>query len=318
MKIAFIGGFDRLYDEEGKARSFEKLGCEVLRIDLRTFTEASLQKIKDWSPDLIMSPKYEITPEHLQAELFAYAKRNGVKTAAWHPDLYHFPGIVAGRNRFATITNKMGLWACDYVFTPDGASDSDVLYERCGINHHLIRQAPYDETVGLNDSVDVSDLTDKKEIPILFVGSMYDSTDQFRRYLLGFVNEVYGDKFLWLGTSEHQVREERLSSVIARSKIVLGDSVYFPGYWSNRIYESIGRGGFVIHPFVPGIEKEFEDGKECVFYNRWNFDDLKSKIDYYLENDKERSMISKKGMERIQKEHTLLHRCKEILEIING
>lgn len=316
MKIVFIGGFDRLYDEEGKAKSFEKLGCTVLRIKETSFSKKDLDNIKSWEPDLIISAKYLIKEELLK-QLFSFSKEKGIKTIAWHPDLYHFPCPVANELRLAMIANKHGLWEADYVFTPDGCSDSYKFYERCGINHRLIRQAPYDETVGVYSDSDISDLTTKEEIPILFVGSMYDINDPFRKYMVKFLQDEYGDKFLWLGQTEHQVREERLSTLISKTKIVIGESLYFPGYWSNRVYESIGRGGFVIHPYVPGIEEEFEDGEECVFYNRWDFQELKKKIDYYLNNDEERSIITKKGMDRVKKDHTLLNRCKEILEIVN-
>ena len=316
MKIAFIGGFDRLYDEEGKARSFEKLGCEVLRITESGFSRDDLEKIKSWGPDVIMSAKFLIEPSLLE-DLFSFAKQNGVKTAAWHPDLYHFPTPVANELRLAMISNRHGLWQADYVFSPDGCSDSHKFYERCNVNHRLIRQAPYDETVGWYSKSDISDLTTKEEVPILFIGSMYNISDPFRKYMINFLQNQYGDDFLWLGQTEHQVREERLSTLISKTKIVVGESLYFPGYWSNRVYESIGRGGFVLHPYVPGIEQEFEDGEECVFYNRWDFNDLKSKIDYYLENEDKRSIISDKGMQRVKKDHTLLNRCEQILEILN-
>ena len=100
----------------------------------------------------------------------------------------------------------------------------------------------------------------------------------------------------------------------------MGESFYWPGYWSNRIYESIGRGGLTIHPYVPGLEEEFEEGEECIFFNRWNFEDLFSKIDYYLDkaNGEERETIIEKGMERVRKDHTLLNRCNQIMDILNG
>jgi len=316
LKIVFIGNFDRLYDEEGKARSFEILGCDVVRITESSFSKNDLNNIKLLKPDIILSAKFLIR-EDLLKDLFSFAKKEAIKTVAWHPDLYHFPSPVANQLRLAMITNRQGLWAADYVFSPDGCSDSNKLYKRCEINHHLIRQAPYHDTVGIYCKSDISDLTTKSVIPILFVGSMYNISDPFRIHMIKFLQQHYGEDFLWLGQTEHQVREERLSTLISKTKIVLGDSVYYPGYWSNRIYESIGRGGFVIHPYVPGIEEDFKENEECVFYNRWDFSDLKNKIDYYLKHKDERSIISKKGLERVKKDHTLLNRCKQILEILN-
>jgi len=317
MRIAFIGGFDRLYDEEGKARSFEKLGCEVLRVSEVGFDDSSLNKIKEWSPDVVMSAKFLIEPS-LRDDLFKHCRDNFIKTAAWHPDLYHYGPPVAGEQRLAWINNKAGLYAADYVFSPEGGEMNDRLYRRLGIKHHTVRQAPFDETVKIVNSADVSDLTDKESIDILFIGSMYQIADQFRPALVSFLQSEFNDRFLWLGQTEHQVREERLSTIISKTKIVMGESFYYPGYWSNRVYETIGRGGFILHPYVPGLEEEFEEGKECVFFDRWNFSDLQNKINYYLDpaNEWERKSIVRNGMERVKKDHTLLNRCKQIMEIL--
>lgn len=319
MKLAFIGGFERLYDEEGKAKSFEKIGCDVLRIPENAFAESDIDKIISYQPDVIISAKYVIRDD-LRDKLFSVAKEKNITTIAWHPDLYHYPSLIGKENRLATITNKVGPYSCDYVFSPDGCLDSKKLYNKCGINHYTIRQAPYHETVGKYSNADISDIVTREEIPILFVGELYNAGDPFRSYLLSLLDSKYGRDFCWLGKSEHQVREERLSTVISRTKIVIGESAYFPGYWSNRIYESIGRGGLTIHPYVPGLEEEFEDGKECIFFNRWNFEDLFSKIDYYLDkaNGNERESIIEKGIERVREDHTLLNRCNQIMDILNG
>jgi hypothetical protein len=317
MRIAFIGGFDRLYDEEGKAKSFEKLGCQVLRVNESTFNRDSFDAIKGWKPDVVMSPKFLIGQAE-RDELFEYCRQHNIKTAAWHPDLYHYGPAVVNENRIALINNRLGPYGAEYVFSPDGCASSDTLYRRLGIKHHTIRQAPYHETVGKFDGSDISDILEGDSIDIVFVGQVYNIPDQFRPVLLEFLNQNYGKRFLWVGKTEHEVREERLSTLISKAKVVIGESFYYPGYWSNRVYEAIGRGGFVIHPYVPGLEKDFEEDKECVFFDRWNFSELHSKLEYYLDpsNEEERKAIASNGMARVSKDHTLLNRCKQIMEIL--
>tara|TARA_R110000782_G_scaffold184388_2_gene274728 strand:+ start:94703 stop:95680 length:978 start_codon:yes stop_codon:yes gene_type:complete len=318
-KIAFIGGFDRLYDEEGKAKSFEALGYEVGRFKEVGFNEQSFKDLIAFKPDMVMSPKYGINPEIL-VQLFQYCKEEGVITTAWHPDLYHYGPNIAGENRMRMVANRIGLWGCDFVFSPDGGLDSKRFYDSCNVNHHLIRQAPYHETVGHNTSADISHITTKEVVPILFVGSSYQIPDEFRAYMITSLRNRYGNDFLWLGKGEHDVREEELSTLIARTKVVIGDSFYFPGYWSNRIYETIGRGGLCVHPYVPGIEDEFTPRKHCEFFPRWNFNELFRTIDYYLkpENEEERQSIISLGMDHIRENHTLLNRCRDLMWIIES
>jgi spore maturation protein CgeB len=79
------------------------------------------------------------------------------------------------------------------------------------------------------------------------------------------------------------------------------------------LFESTGRGGFTIYPSITGLEQYFEDGNEIVFYEHGNLEDLKTKIDKYLENDLERERIRLNGHERTKQEHTYVHRWATIM-----
>ena len=317
-KIAFIGGFKKLYDEEGKAKTFEKLGCEVLRIQEEEMVAEDVKRIFEWGPDYVLGAKFNI-PQVILDDLFKVAKEKGVKTISWHPDLYCYPTALCMENRLAISTLKWGCWGADYTFSPDGSEYSRRIFDRVGVNHHLLRQAPYDETVGVGEDLDL-DFPDV--VPILFVGGLYQNYDNYRSVLLEVLSKKYGDdKFFWVGKDNpDQVREEQLSALFKRTKVVIGDCINHPSYWSNRLYETLGRGGFMIHPYTPEIENEFVEDEECVYYDRWNFEQLCSLIDYYVDeaNEGKRQSIIKKGMERVKNDHTLLNRCKELLEVVNG
>jgi spore maturation protein CgeB len=99
------------------------------------------------------------------------------------------------------------------------------------------------------------------------------------------------------------------------AKIVIGDSVYSPQYWSNRIYETLGRGGFLIHPNVPGIEKEYEPWKEFIPYDYNDFTSLKEKIDYFLTKPKEREKIQMAGFIKTR-DYILEERCRSFLKLV--
>jgi spore maturation protein CgeB len=92
----------------------------------------------------------------------------------------------------------------------------------------------------------------------------------------------------------------------------------YPYYMSDRIFETTGRAGFIIHPYVKGIEDLFEIDKEIVTYEFENFAELRRKIDYYLVHDDEREAIRKAGHERTKRDHTYLKRWETILATVGS
>jgi spore maturation protein CgeB len=115
---------------------------------------------------------------------------------------------------------------------------------------------------------------------------------------------------------EDEIRGEVLNNYLASAKIIVGDSVPTPYYWSNRIYEILGRGGFLIHPKVEGLDKEFKPYKHYVPYERGNWSQLKEIIDYYLVHDEERKKIQMAGFRYCKKHYTYTKRVAELLKQI--
>jgi spore maturation protein CgeB len=99
--------------------------------------------------------------------------------------------------------------------------------------------------------------------------------------------------------------------------VVVGDSLCptfeKPFYWSDRATETMGRGGFLIHPYVKGMDLFFQNEEHLVYYNYGDFEDLFAKIDYYLENGLERKIIATKGMLHVRDNHTYKNRFTQIL-----
>jgi len=116
-----------------------------------------------------------------------------------------------------------------------------------------------------------------------------------------FLSSTYGSRFKVFGASEKpedQIRGLGLNELLRSVKIVVGDSLPGDHYWSNRLYEQRGRGGFLLHPHTAGISSEFEIGKELVLYPRGNMEELKDTIDYYVDHDEERERIRLCGFNR--------------------
>lgn len=161
---------------------------------------------------------------------------------------------------------------------------------------------------------------------IIFTGSYYYHQEwPYRTKLLEWLYATYGNKVHRWGhpgpdKPSSYTMGDNLNKIYSSAKIVVGDSMC-PGftkthYWSNRIPETLGKGGFLIHPYIVGLDDWFEIGKELVTYEYNNFDDLKHKIDYYLANSTEREEIRKSGHERVKRDHTFTRRLEFMLSKI--
>jgi spore maturation protein CgeB len=117
------------------------------------------------------------------------------------------------------------------------------------------------------------------------------------------------------------VRGEALNRLYADSKIVIGDTLNLPGneyYWSDRVYETLGRGGFLIHPYIKGLTEEFTDKEHLVFYEYGNFDQLAELIEYYLRGNhqEERERIRQNGHQLVKDHCTYTQRLNQVLETV--
>ena len=294
-KIVYIGSFKNLWDEEGIARSFEKIGVDVVRISEDTFNEKEAWfKIELEKPDLVLFAKFKVLGN--RDSFIRRLKEKRIKTASWTFDLYF------GMRRGYKITRDP-MFKTDYVFSPDGGNDKE--FKEAGVKHHLLRQGIFDEYCYAGEK--------DQEHDIIFVGC--ENRDWLPRIgLCKFLGDNFN--FNWFGRfNTLEVRGDKLNNLYASAKIVIGDSVYSPYYWSNRLYETLGRGGFMFFPDIEGIRDEYKPYEHFIPYSLGNLKGLKEKIDYYLKRPKERERIGMAALEHTKENHTLINRCKQFCEI---
>ena len=292
MKITIIGKFKKLYDEEYIARSFEMLGHEVQRLDERNMVAYINGMTDEFNPDIVIWTKLK----HPAAKDIREHMRK-YKTVCWVFDLYF------GYAREYSLTTHPAFTA-DYVITTDGGHQKE--FEALGINHFCVRQGIYKEDLVLLPST----ATDS----IVFVGSE-NSLHPNRAMQIDTINNTYPGKFKWYGRfNSDEMRDQKLNELYAKTAIVIGDSVYSPHYWSNRVVETLGRGGFLIHQETEGLKDAYP---YLVTYERGNFQDLKSKIDYYLANPHNRNEIVQKNFEWVRDNYTMEKQCQKLLNFIS-
>jgi len=297
MKILYLGNFKESWRTEVYVlKALEKLDIKVKKVQEG---KSVLPIIKRFKPDYFLYSKANNTPD--LAEALDYCNENDIFSVCWLYDLYW------GTPREGEAREHIRFNA-DLVLDTDGGHDK--MWRKFGVNHRVLRQGI------LREEAKIVAPNRKYPEDIVFIGSNYKWWS-YRGKLLKFLKNTYGNKFAHRGQN-NEFRGKKLNELIASSKIVIGDSVYSPKYWSNRVYETIGRGGFLIHPKVAHLEREFEYYKCFVPYDPGNFEQLKEIIDYYLSHDEEREKIKLAGYKYCVNNYTYKIRVNQLIKIIKN
>lgn len=306
LNIGFIGNFIPTHSTENDRKwSLEKLGHNVITFQENLTTAQQLVDMAD-NLDLLLyshthDPSY-IIPNLMP--LFRQYKEIGIPTASVHLDRW------AGLNR----QSDMGVeatWFTEYIFMADGSPEAEEIYNKMNLNWHYLAPGVVERDVKI-----VPSNLGLYPHQIVFTGSKgYHPEYPFRRELVDFLKRTYPSFGHYGNDGIQVVRGEALNTLYSSSLIVVGDSCFGgrPRYTSDRYYEVRGRGGFLIHPHVEGVESH-----GVANYEAGNLQDLKAKIDYYLENSFEREEMRMTGFNYVKDHATYTLRAKEMLEIIFG
>lgn len=309
--ITFLGNFRVDYTSESHhVKTLESMGHEVLRLQESQERSENIYKYSKNS-DLFVWVHTHGWKTHGTVSMERVLKnlrQDNIPTMTYHLDLWfglqrqndliRYP-IYKNIGHFFTVDKKMANWFNENTFVRGHYLSAGVFDQEC-----------YYKKV-------------KKTKDVIFVGSKkYHQEWPYRPKLINWLSDTYKSNFEHYGSDGIEVvRGDKLNELYASTKIVVGDSLCpkfkYPNYWSDRVYETIGRGGFIIHPYISGMEKEFIDGKNIVFYEYNNFKQLKELIDYYLSHDKEREQIRTASYELVKNNYTYKNRWQTILKELN-
>ena len=315
MTILYVGNFGPQHSTENHlALTLEDLGHKVIRFQEDTSSAVLMPYIVAADFDLFLFTRTwgnTVTLEHLEV-----LKDLKIPSASYHLDLY------VGLKREDGLDSDP-FWRTDYVFTPDGDPATQAVMEAKDINHIYMKPGVFKPECILKEK--------QLDKPVVFVGGgsatgephQYGHPEwSYRGKLIKFLRDTYGDLFFKYGFPDETIRNDELNQLYADAEVVVGDSLCLnfdhPYYWSDRVYETLGRGGFIIHPYIKGMDEEFTDGETIVFYEYNNWDQLKEKIDYYLENPVEREKIRKAGHEFVKNNATYHNRMKRMIDIVTA
>lgn len=316
MRVAYIGnlgeGSAPHSTENHVARALEHNGHEVLPLHEQRF---------DWNPSripdvgfVLWTHTHGFAPERthkLQARFLEALHRRDVPTVGYHLD------------RWWDLRREHQLaepfFRCSLVCTADGGNQDR--FANAGVEHVWFPpgvSAPECEPGTFRPEM-ASD--------VAFVGSWlpgYHPESTHRSRLISALRGHYGERCrFWPPTGEPAVRNEPLRDLYASVKVLVGDSCFSGDsrghhYLSDRVPESIGRGGLLVHPHTPGVTDGtlYTAGEHLLCWEAGDWDGLWSTIDAALADDEERARIAKAGREHVLATATYEVRMRELTDLL--
>lgn len=294
--ITFLGNFEAHESTENMVKwaLTERLNIHVETLQENKVNLAAIREAMEWN-DLFLWVR---TPGWLQVhdtEMIGFLAELATKK---------IPSVSLHLDKFWGIPSreeKIGVdpfWRTQHVWTADGSRDED--FQKRGVNHHWMRPAVSEEYCHPGRPYD------HLRCDVAFVGAKdYHGEYPFRRQLVEFLEQTYGERFKHVTN----VRGHELNNVYASAKVVVGDCIFAgtPYYWSDRVPETCGRHGFLIHPAVKGLVVPLPT------YEPQNLESLKEQIDDWLGEELQRRYITKNCAAYVLKYDTWTVRMDEIL-----
>src|SRR3990167_5485464 len=307
MRIVYLGNFNSP-NAEYISKSLEDLGHEVFRRhEDNTTVEQLLELIKN--KDLLMTEEARLKGDYIYGDWQRGEKDHcsgGMKlvmdkilTIPWLTNVFW---AIEERHH---LIKENPIFKAKTVFTTDGGRQKE--WAEAGVNHVCVRQGIYDKEAYM---ADIGNIRKKR---VGFVGEDNQRFWSYRTELISFLRSTYQARFQWIGggSSNGVIYGKNLNDFIATIEVMIGDSVYSPYYWSNRVYEMIGRGAFLIMPDIPGLREEFPD---IVTYKFGDFKNLEEVIACHLDNPETRESNKVVNFEYCKANYTYKDRLKVILD----
>lgn len=318
MKLAYVGNFEPVHSTETHvARAFESNGHEVVRLQEQTF---------GWNPDqvpddaafVLWTHTHGLASErtHRHQDRFLHALRaRGVPSVSFHLDRYwdlYRETQIVGRG-------QEPFFRTDLMCSADGGNQDR--WASAGVEHVWMPPAVSEP------ECEPGTYRPALASEIAFVGSWlpgYHPESTHRRLLVDWLKATYGDRCrFWPAPGQPAVRNEQLRDLYASVKVLVGDSCFSGdprghSYLSDRVPESLGRGGFLVHPHTPGVTDGtlYTAGEHLVCWEAGDWDALREAIDGALGDDEERQRIAKGGREHVLTTATYEVRARELVAVL--
>lgn len=314
--IAYIGNFDVDYSTESHiALSLAALpNVRVVRVPEQTVDWAWVPiHAKAEGVDFVMwTHTHGFAPEAMHADCQRYVnmmREIGIPTVGYHLDRWW------GLEREEQVYEP--FFTQDVVCTADGGRQDD--WAGIGVNHVWMPPAVVHTEVGRGQRRAAF------EKEIAFLGSWMNyghlGVWPWRYEMVVATNKRYGSKFRAWPRNGQPIRGMAINDLYASTNVMIGDSCLAANathYWSDRVPETLGRGGLLVHPRVEGIEEEFPI-EQPIYYDAGDKPSFMYALEQALalEPDHREFMIDQ-AIELVRARHTYLVRMRRVLELVDA
>ena len=333
LKVAYLGNYGEHNTESHVARALEYNGHEVIRVQENTPTSFDSITQECGDVDFVLWTRTGWDWNHVfgskDGDAIAHARQ--YRMLDWLRRR-HIPSVAFHLDRWVDLDRKYQLatepfFSCDLVITADGGNDDR--FKALGINHYWMPP-------GVSRAeCEPGMFRDEFHSKLAFVGSWqghYHKEHQHRFELVEWLRKNFKrDCAFWPKEGQPAVRGAALRDLYASVDVVIGDSCFAGSpkgayYWSDRIPETLGRGGYLLHPRVTGLSQHFNllEHDEPVTYDTghlavWDAGDweaLGDLIEWSLGSPDERRATARRGREHVIQHHTYEVRVQQLVELL--
>ena len=316
MRIVQLGNFEPPHSTENEILdALRRLGHDVVPVQeqdnsgWRWLNDELIHEFTGqvdmivWTSTISLNDQVDFSVQYRMLDL---ARRFNIPAVAVHLDRWW------GLDREDQLQRP--FFSCQYVYTADGGHQDE--FREMGINHFWMPPAVSERWCRPGEH------RDEYDCDVLFVGNWMDYGHRewkHRPELIEFLSRTYGDRFLALPRRNRPaIRGLELNDVYWSAKVVVGDSCLVPKpdgspmthYCSDRVPETLGRGGVLVHPYVEGVQEQF-----CPWtWELGDWDDLRSCINGLLQSDNAQRRLD--SIEHTLERNTYTVRMGQVIDAV--
>jgi len=314
------------------------MGCESNMLLKEVIQKTNAFQIQPRTIDILGSMPFDETKKYWGDYHFANSLKKEFKKRGYVANVKSYPEWPGRSNSEYVLVLRGG-----YEYYPKAEKQKTIMWN---ISHpdmvSLEDYSRYDLVYVASDRL-AEELSQKLDVPVKALLQCTDEEvmsydDEQERYELLFIGNtrsigyrqiindvlptdyklsVYGDG--WPGRIPQEnfagpyIDNAEIGQAYHSAKIVLNDhweDMKEYGFVSNRLFDVLAAQAFVISDDIPEIHDLF-DGCVETYTTK---EELKEKIDYYMQNAAERKEKAKKGREIVLKEHTFSKRVGQIVK----
>jgi FkbM family methyltransferase len=312
FQIVYVGNFTRPWcTEVHVAASLEALGHTVHRVQENELSWPDLPHlVRQVGAHVLLWTRTWDVPVEACRDALARVRGDGVPVGFFHLDRWW------GLAREYQIAEMPWFQSVDVVFSPDGGNDAR--WRDVGVTHVYMPPGVY------GPEAQAGGTSNRRRYPadVVFVGTFPYPHPEWADYRAGLINafrSAFGRRFMAYPRGR-AVRGRELADLYASAKVVIGDSCLAGGannYWSDRVPETLGRGGLLIHPYVGGMDDWYVSSVDLIGYGLGDYAEAVERAKWAISDPGIADEIRRQGRATVLARDTYRHRMAMVLRCMD-